>query len=205
MSKQSFHHALRFSKFFAAALLVITAASCACKDSHAHTRQNNNKNNEVADAGVIQIRQIKKAKAVVHGVNDNKVRGTVTFTKVSGGVKIIADVVGLTPGKHGFHIHEFGDCGKNGEAAGAHFNPMNQKHGGPDSLERHVGDFGNLEADSHGHAHYERVDKFIELDGKNSIIGRSIMIHADEDDFKTQPSGASGARIGCGTIEIENE
>jgi Cu-Zn family superoxide dismutase len=129
----------------------------------------------------------------------------VTFTKVKGGVQIIADIDGLTPGKHGFHVHEFGDCGKNGDAAGAHFNPTNQKHGGPDSPERHVGDFGNLEANSHGHAHYERIDKLIQLEGKNSIIGRSIMIHADEDDFTTQPTGASGARIGCGVIEIESE
>ncbi len=203
----SFCHALKFSRFFVGALLITAVTSCACTDSRKpHARnENNNKNNEIADAGVIHARQVKKAEAVVHGIKSN-VKGTVTFTKVPGGVKIVADIDGLTPGKHGFHIHEHGDCsGEDGMAAGAHFNPTNHKHGGPDSEERHVGDFGNLEADAKGHAHYERVDRLIELEGDNSIIGRSIMIHADEDDLVSQPSGNSGARIGCGVIEFKSE
>jgi Cu-Zn family superoxide dismutase len=113
----------------------------------------------------------------------------------------VADVDGLSPGKHGFHVHEFGDCSGDGSATGSHFNPTNSKHGGPDSRERHVGDLGNLVADETGYAHYERVDKIISLEGENSILGRSIVIHADPDDYTTQPTGASGTKIACGVIE----
>jgi Cu-Zn family superoxide dismutase len=130
----------------------------------------------------------------------------VTFTKVPGGINIVADVDGLKPGKHGFHVHEHGDCsGTDGMKAGGHFNPTNSKHGGPDSPERHVGDFGNLEADENGHAHYERVDKLITFEGTNSILGKSIIIHADPDDYVTQPTGNAGARIGCGKIEAVDD
>lgn len=145
------------------------------------------------------------AVAYVSSLKGNGVKGKVTFAKVPDGVKIIADFDGLSPGKHGFHIHEHGDCGgEMAAAAGAHFNPTNKPHGGPDDADRHVGDLGNLVADEKGHAHYERVDKVISLSGKNSIIGRSIIVHADSDDYKTQPAGASGAKIACGIIEAVN-
>lgn len=147
---------------------------------------------------------MKRAVAIIKPIKGNQVQGKVTFKKVADGIRIVAEIDGLTPGKHGFHIHEFGDCGgEDGAAAGAHFNPTNQKHGGPDSEERHVGDLGNLVADEKGHAHYERVDKVISFEGNNSIIGRSVIIHADADDYKSQPAGASGAKIACGVIEAE--
>lgn len=132
----------------------------------------------------------------------NHVAGTVVFTQVAGGVEIEANVTGLTPGKHGFHVHEHGDCSAHdASSAGGHFNPTKKKHGGPDSPERHVGDFGNLVADKNGVAHYKRVDTVISLTGPDSIIGKSIVVHADEDDLTTQPTGNSGARIACGVIE----
>ena len=82
-----------------------------------------------------------KAVAVVHALGDTKTAGKVTFTKVDGGIKIEADITGLTPGKHGFHVHEFGDCSMmDGTCAGGHFNPDGKPHGGPDSAERHVGE-----------------------------------------------------------------
>ena len=119
-----------------------------------------------------------KAVAVVHALGDTKTAGKVTFTKVDGGIEIVADVTGLTPGKHGFHVHEFGDCSMmDGTCAGGHFNPDGMPHAGPDAAKRHVGDFGNLEADAEGNAHYSRVDKLITLSGPHSIIGRSIIVH----------------------------
>jgi Cu-Zn family superoxide dismutase len=145
---------------------------------------------------------VKKATAVLWPTQGNRVKGTVTFTAVDGGVKVVADVDNLTPGKHGFHVHEFGDCSAHdGSSAGGHFNPTGKKHGGPDSPERHMGDLGNLEADQNGHAHYERVDAELSLDGPNSIVGHSLVVHADEDDLTTQPTGNSGARVACGPIE----
>jgi Cu-Zn family superoxide dismutase len=143
------------------------------------------------------------AVATAHGLGDHKVKGKVTFTQQSGGVEIVAELSGLEPGEHGFHIHEFGDCSMaDGKCAGAHFNPTNQPHGGPDDAKRHAGDFGNIKADDSGKATYKRVDKMITLNGRHSIIGRSVILHAKPDDLKTQPSGNAGDRIGCGTIGI---
>lgn len=146
--------------------------------------------------------EILKARSRVSPTEGNKVFGVVTFFQEEDGVRILADVGGLTPGKHGFHVHEHGDCSaKDGASAGGHFNPTGKKHGGPDSQERHVGDFGNLEANDIGIARYDRIDKVVSLNGKNSIIGKSIVIHSGQDDLETDPSGNSGARIACGVIE----
>jgi len=146
-------------------------------------------------------KHISKAFCVVNAKGGSEVVGAVTFTEVEGGVRIIADIGGLTPGKHGFHIHEHGDCSAaDGSSAGGHFNPTNKKHGGPDSFERHAGDLGNLEANESGFAHYDRVDSIIQLNGEHSIIGKSIIIHADEDDLVSDPTGNAGKRIGCGEI-----
>lgn len=144
-----------------------------------------------------------KAIAGLSATKEGQVRGIVTFTVVDNGVEIVADIEGLTPGKHGFHIHEHGDCSTpDASSAGGHFNPTNKKHGSPDSEERHVGDLGNIEADEHGIAHYERIDSVITLNGVNSIIGRGVIVHEKADDFKTQPTGDSGARVACGVIEV---
>jgi superoxide dismutase, Cu-Zn family len=142
--------------------------------------------------------------AVVHGLGDNKVKGKVTFTQKDGGVEIVGEFTGLTPGEHGFHVHEFGDCSMaDGKCAGGHFNPTGMPHAGPDDAKRHVGDLGNIKADESGKATYKRVDKMVALSGPNSVIGRSIIVHAKPDDFKTQqPPGNAGDRIGCGTIGI---
>src|SRR5947209_134014 len=145
---------------------------------------------------------IKEAYATLHPTQGNEVHGKVTFTLEKEGIRVVADVDGLKPGIHGFHIHEKGDCSAlDGSSAGEHFNPSNSRHGGPEDSERHVGDLGNVVADDKGHAHYDRVDKMIRFSGENNIVGRSVVIHAGEDDFKSQPAGNSGARIACGLIE----
>ena len=103
---------------------------------------------------------IAKAVAVVHPTKGNTVNGVVTFTVVKDGVRIVADIDGLKPGQHGFHIHEFGDCSApDATSAGGHFNPTNKKHGCPGSPEHHVGDLGNIDADNTGHAHLEVTNK----------------------------------------------
>lgn len=144
---------------------------------------------------------IKRAVAALNPTKGNHAHGVVNFTAVEGGIKITAYIEGLTPGKHGFHIHEFGDCSApDGSSAGGHFNPTNQKHGGPDHLERHAGDLGNIVADDFGIGRYERIDSMITLNGPNTIIGRSLIIHANPDDFSTQPTGNAGGRVTCGII-----
>jgi len=161
-------------------------------------------------AGLIALAQTSATSAaasskgisVLHPTAGNKVSGTVTFTAAADGVKIHAEIAGLTPGKHGFHIHEFGDCSAaDASSAGAHFNPTNQPHAGPDTAARHEGDMGNIEADASGNAKLDYVDHQISLtDDAKSAIGRSVVVHAKPDDLKTQPSGDSGARIACGVI-----
>jgi superoxide dismutase, Cu-Zn family len=147
------------------------------------------------------------AVAVLHPTRDSEVRGTVEFMKTPQGVRVVAEIQGLTPdSKHGFHIHEFGDCtAEDAASAGDHYNPTDQPHGGPTDQRRHVGDFGNIEADADGHARFEMVDSVIMLEGPHSIIGRSVVVHAEEDDLTTQPSGEAGDRLACGVIGIAGE
>ena len=150
-----------------------------------------------------QAQSVAKAVAALSPIKGSNVSGTVTFTQVNGGVRIIADVTGLTPGVHGFHIHEFGDCSaSDATSAGGHFNPRHMQHGGPDASMRHAGDFGNLEANATGKAHYDRVDKMISLNGPDSIVGHGVIVHEKADDFITQPTGNAGARVACGVIGV---
>ncbi len=142
-----------------------------------------------------------RAVAVLHPTTGNTVEGQVTFTKADGGVKVSAHVTGLTPGKHGFHIHEYGDCtALDGTSAGGHFNPAGNLHGAPTDAKRHEGDMGNVEANDQGVADLEYVDTQASFEGETSILGRGVIVHAGADDFKTQPTGNAGGRVACGVI-----
>jgi Cu-Zn family superoxide dismutase len=146
---------------------------------------------------------MKRAIAVISATKGNAVTGVVTFEEVASGVRVIANLTGLTPGKHGFHIHEFGDISsEDGSSAGGHFNPTAMPHSMPMSEKRHAGDMGNIDADDKGSAHLDYIDPVMKLNGEYSIIGHAVIIHAKEDDFKTQPTGNAGARIGNGVIGI---
>ena len=146
------------------------------------------------------------AVCILYPTEGNETTGIVKFTQTSEGIKIVADIEGLTPGKHGFHIHEFGDCSRlDGKSAGGHFNPDDKKHGAPDGSERHVGDLGNLVAGEDGKAHYEWTDSNISFTGLNSVIGRAIIVHAGEDDLTSQPTGNAGARLACGVIGLAKQ
>jgi Cu-Zn family superoxide dismutase len=143
------------------------------------------------------------AAAILSPTQGNAVSGAIHFTQEKQGVKIVAEVTGLTPGEHGFHIHEFGDCtAADASSAGAHFNPSHQPHGGPDAHHRHAGDLGNLVADAAGKAHYERIDQTISLMGTASIIGHAIIVHEKPDDLRSQPVGNAGGRVACGVVGL---
>ena len=146
---------------------------------------------------------VTQAIAVLYPTQGNKVQGVVTFVKEKDGVHVAATIDGLSPGLHGFHIHELGDCSSpDGNSAGGHFNPMNMPHAGPDAAQRHEGDLGNLQADASGKAKLAAVDPKLSFEGANSIIGRGVIVHAQADDFTTQPTGASGPRVACGVIGV---
>ncbi|MCU0789122.1 MAG: superoxide dismutase family protein [Verrucomicrobia bacterium] len=142
------------------------------------------------------------AVAVLEPTQGNQARGTVTFTQTDDGVRVVADITGLKPGEHGFHIHEHGDCSApDGSSAGGHFNPTGMAHGGPDAAEHHLGDLGNLTADASGKAQLNRVYAFLDLNGTNAIVGRGLVVHSDRDDLTSQPTGNAGKRVACGVIE----
>jgi superoxide dismutase, Cu-Zn family len=149
--------------------------------------------------------QGRHARAELSPASGSNVRGTVDFYETPKGVHVKGKFTGLTPGKHGFHIHEKGDCSApDASSAGPHFNPTKAKHGGPHDMERHAGDFGNVTADASGNATFDWVDSHISFDGTNSIIGRGIIVHANPDDLvsQTPTPGNAGPRVACGVINL---
>ena len=136
-------------------------------------------------------------------ITPNPTRGTVTFTALEHGVRVSGEVRGLVPGsEHGFHIHEKGDCGDNGNASGGHFNPTGGTHGKFAAAGSHAGELPSLRADANGMARFSVEDHAISLTpgAANSVVGRALVVHRDPDDFTTQPAGNSGPRIACAVI-----
>ncbi|ODQ67959.1 copper/zinc binding superoxide dismutase [Nadsonia fulvescens var. elongata DSM 6958] len=152
-----------------------------------------------------------KAVAVLRG--DAGVTGVVNFEQVSENepTTITYEITGNTANaQRGFHVHEFGDNTNGCVSAGPHFNPFKMNHGAPEDKERHVGDLGNISTDAHGLAKGVIQDNLVKLIGENSILGRTVVIHAGTDDlgkggnaesFKT---GNAGGRNACGVIGISN-
>jgi len=161
---------------------------------------------EAAEEAPAEAAPALSATAVLSGAEGSAVAGTVTFEQTGGGVQVNAEVSGLEPGTHGFHVHETGDCSGEGfQAAGGHFNPEGVEHGGPTSEVHHAGDLGNIEADESGNASYSAEVSGITLEeGPTSIVGKAVIVHEGADDLTSQPSGAAGARIACGVIELDS-
>lgn len=150
---------------------------------------------EEAAQGVVAIAQLEPTEG-------NTARGTVEFTPTDEGVRVVANVSGLAPGEHGFHIHEFGDCSApDAESAGGHYAPYGNPHGAPTDSVRHMGDLGNITVGADSSGQLVWVDPMIEMTGVNSIIGKSVIVHQNPDDFTTQPTGGAGPRLACGVIE----
>jgi superoxide dismutase, Cu-Zn family len=150
------------------------------------------------------IATIRPSRAATTQASNNNVMGTVMFAQVPDGVKITIALTGLAPDStHGFHIHEKGDVSAPDlSSAGGHFNPAGHKHGGPQSAMSHAGDLGNITADANGAVNIELTVPGLTLDNNplTGIINRSVIVHAKEDDLKTDPSGNSGARVAGGVI-----
>ena len=143
------------------------------------------------------------AVAELEATKGNAVWGKVSFVQVAGNVVVRADVRGLRPSaQFGFHLHEKGDCSSSdGMAAGGHFNPTDKPHGHYSVAERHAGDLASLRSDAEGVAVYAFETNLLSVTaGPTSVVGRAIIIHAEPDDYRTQPTGNSGARIACGLI-----
>ena len=141
--------------------------------------------------------------ALVRPASGSQVHGEAKFTQVGNRVRITAEIAGLSPGAHGFHIHEKGDCSAaDAMSAGGHFNPKGNKHGAPGTSDRHAGDLGNLNADEYGKATLAlMVDGISVGKGPDGVSGRGLIVHANADDLKTDPTGNAGGRVGCAVIE----
>ena len=153
-------------------------------------------------AGAMAMMSGPMAVASLTPTEGNQVRGLVMFHAMADHLMVHAKLTGLKPNaEHGFHVHETGSCASaDGNSAGGHFNPDGQAHG-PQNAPHHAGDMPSLKADANG-----SVDQKFMLTGvavaagPTSVVGRSVIVHAQADDYLTQPTGNSGARIGCGVI-----
>ena len=137
------------------------------------------------------------------------VQGVVKFVQPDGGkTRVVAEITGLSEGDHGFHVHQFGNLIEGCKTAGPHFNPHGKDHGGPFDEERHSGDMGNVTAGADGVATLDYEDALIQLTGEDSIIGRAVVCHKDNDDLgkggfdDSKTTGHAGARLACGVIGI---
>lgn len=158
--------------------------------------------------------EIKPLKVIaVLNETTNDITGIVKFSSSPNDnkIKIEYDIYGLKDGKHGFHIHEYGDLTKGCKSAGDHFNPTNQRHGGLNTKIRHAGDLGNILSTNKKAKGVLYADNLSLQNGNPfSIIGRSIIVHELTDDLgsindpESHKTGKSGARIACGVIGIAN-
>ena len=145
-----------------------------------------------------------RATATLQPTKGSTVSGTVQFAEVGGKVRVTAKISGLKPnGDYGFHIHEAGDCSSgDGMSTKGHFNPQGKPHAHAGTPERHAGDLPSLKSDAAGNAELTAdVDIITVSPGPTSIVGRGLIVHAQADDFKTQPTGNAGARSACAVIQ----
>ena len=143
------------------------------------------------------------AVAQLQNTMGNSVSGTVNFLQSGGKVQVSGEIRGLKPNaEHGFHVHEKGDCSSSdGSSAGGHFNPDGRAHGNPGAAVHHAGDLAGLKSDSAGVARFSFESATITVgSGSGNVVGRSLIVHSDPDDYTTQPTGNSGGRMACAVI-----
>ena len=181
---------MKFATMAAAAVAMLLVGSWGFAQGDAHAHDDHAHDVEVISEGV----------CVLVPTEGSEVQGTILFKQMDGYVQVTGEVTGLTPGKHGFHIHEFGDLrDPKGLSTGGHFNPEGHKHGGPEDQERHAGDLGNITANQQGMAKVNVKANGLKL---HYALGRGIVVHAGEDDLMSQPTGDAGGRVAVGVIGI---
>jgi Cu-Zn family superoxide dismutase len=159
-------------------------------------------------AGCASVGSPHIAVATLEPTQGNTTRGTVSFVQKGLNVVVDARFTDLAPGAHGIHIHERGDCSApDAQSAGGHFNPSGKLHGGPQMPTHHAGDLGNIIAQADGTATLQVTVPSSQISlsqgAGDSIIGKSVIVHADPDDLTSQPAGNSGKRLACGVITLK--
>ena len=182
-----------------AALLLLAYPPAAWSDTGAASGSSE----AAGTSGASSSSSSRQARAELEAKSGSNVAGTVNFTEQDGVVRIEVKASGLKPNsEHAIHLHEKGDCSAaDASSAGGHFNPDQQPHGHPREMKRHAGDLPNLQTDGQGQATATYELKGITLDQDfRSILQRAVVIHAKQDDYKSQPAGDAGGRIACGVI-----
>ena len=155
--------------------------------------------------GILPTESAKQANAMIGSLSDSGVTGTAVFTQDGDQITLMIEIQGASPGLHAVHIHAYGDCSApDGKSAGGHWNPTDVAHGKWGEGEFHLGDIGNITVGEDGMGSITLTTNLWEI-GTGSdvdVVGKSIIVHADADDFISQPSGNAGARIGCGVIVL---
>lgn len=148
-----------------------------------------------------------EATAKLESKSGSTVTGEADFKEKNGGVEIVVEIKGAKPGTHGVHLHDKGDCSAaDASSAGGHFNPGSKTHGAPTTDPHHAGDFGNMTVGANGTGKLKLTVKGLTVaPGPNSVVGHALVIHADPDDLKTDPSGKSGPRVACGVVQAESK
>lgn len=189
--------------------LIISLATSAllfisCGETSEHNKEISKDDSHNSSHVHIEEANVESAIAILYPTEGNEVNGQITFSKmVDGRIKVNAEVYNLSPGLHGFHVHEYGDCSSSdGKSAGGHFFTEHNNHGALEELKTHVGDLGNLEANADGIAKTTFITEKLSFSGKESILGRGLIIHEGADDTKTQPTGGAGGRVACGVIGV---
>ena len=153
--------------------------------------------------GPVKMPGPTKAICIIQSLSGSNVGGVVYFTQTGDMVQVKGKITGLTPGLHGFHVHEFGDLSsKDGLSTGGHFNPEGDPHGAREAHKRHVGDLGNVKADESGKAVIDLDDDQLSFEGPNCILGRGLVVHEKADDLKTDPAGNAGGRLAVAIIGV---
>lgn len=155
--------------------------------------------------GVLSTTSTEQAIATIGSASGSNVTGMAVFTQNGDYITLTIEIENVSPGVHAVHIHESGDCSSgDGKSAGGHWNPTDVAHGKWGEGEFHLGDLGNITVGEDGRGGFELTTDLWEI-GTGSdvdVVGKGIIVHADADDFTSQPSGNAGARIGCGVIVL---
>ena len=154
---------------------------------------------------VLSTTPAKQASAMIGSLGDSGVTGMAVFTQNGDQITLMAEIQGATPGLHAIHIHANGDCSApDGTSAGGHWNPTDVAHGKWGEGEFHLGDIGNITVGADGTGSITLTTDLWEIGTGSDIdvVGKGMIVHAGADDFTSQPSGAAGARIGCGVIVL---
>lgn len=145
-----------------------------------------------------------RARANIQPTSGSNVMGTADFVEEDGKVTLTLALSGAEPGERAVHLHDKGDCGDNGNAAGGHWTGGSTRHGKPTDPEHHLGDIGNVTVRADGTASFTMTSEewTVAGDGGTSVVGHALIVHGGTDDYVSQPAGDAGVRVGCGVVEL---